>query len=418
MADQSAPEPASFDYLAHSQEKPERLHALDAVRAIALLLGIVLHGAMSFMPGLLDIGWPIADVSAHAALNYTFYVIHVFRMAAFFLIAGFFAHLVFHRRGLKAYIKDRSKRIALPLVAFWFPLIAAITATIVWAVSINGAQEDPAVPPGIPLVHLWFLYMLLWIYFFALVIRTVAAKLDQAGSMRRSVDRLFARIIRTPWAAMLLALPVMAVLYSTPDWIAWEGIRTQMNLELPIVQPLLIYAYFFGLGWLLDRQRQLLETFRRNWLVYLLIATVATAISLHLSGWEAELLDPIAADIKLPYAASYGLAVLTMSLAFVGLGLVLFSRESPLMRYLADASYWIYLMHMPVVMFFQVLLMKVPLNWFVKFPLICLLTFVPLIITYEWWVRSTWLGALLNGQRRARGLPPPSGGLSSQRPVS
>lgn len=29
---------------------PERLHALDAVRAIALLLGIVPHGTMSFMP--------------------------------------------------------------------------------------------------------------------------------------------------------------------------------------------------------------------------------------------------------------------------------------------------------------------------------------------------------------------------------
>ena len=33
-------------------DRNERLHALDAVRAGALLLGIVLHSTMSFMPGL------------------------------------------------------------------------------------------------------------------------------------------------------------------------------------------------------------------------------------------------------------------------------------------------------------------------------------------------------------------------------
>ena len=43
----------------HSQT---RLHALDAVRAFALLSGLVLHAAMSFMPGLAAVGFP-ADSS-------------------------------------------------------------------------------------------------------------------------------------------------------------------------------------------------------------------------------------------------------------------------------------------------------------------------------------------------------------------
>jgi hypothetical protein len=30
---------------------PNRLHALDAVRALALLAGVLLHGTMSFLPG-------------------------------------------------------------------------------------------------------------------------------------------------------------------------------------------------------------------------------------------------------------------------------------------------------------------------------------------------------------------------------
>ena len=41
----------------------ERVHALDAVRALALLLGVVLHAAMSFVPGIGSVGWPIVDRS-------------------------------------------------------------------------------------------------------------------------------------------------------------------------------------------------------------------------------------------------------------------------------------------------------------------------------------------------------------------
>ena len=44
-------------------EAPERLHALDAVRAGALLLGIVLHGGFSFVADAPDVLWPIHDVS-------------------------------------------------------------------------------------------------------------------------------------------------------------------------------------------------------------------------------------------------------------------------------------------------------------------------------------------------------------------
>ena len=74
-----------------------RLHALDAARGFALLLGIVLHATMSFFTII-----PAQDVSQSTTLAVTFYVIHLFRMSLFFLIAGFFAHLAFHRRGLRA----------------------------------------------------------------------------------------------------------------------------------------------------------------------------------------------------------------------------------------------------------------------------------------------------------------------------
>jgi glucan biosynthesis protein C len=100
----------------------DRLHALDAVRAYALLLGVVLHSVAGFLQDFPIPSW--ADrPSTTAAVIY--YVIHIFRMSAFFLMAGFFARMVVERRGVKAFVKDRAKRIAVPLFLFG-PVVVAI----------------------------------------------------------------------------------------------------------------------------------------------------------------------------------------------------------------------------------------------------------------------------------------------------
>ena len=76
---------------------PERFHALDATRAFALLLGVVFHAAGSFVPS--PSGAAIVDASASSGFYWFFSTSHTFRMQLFFLIAGFFGHLLYHRRG-------------------------------------------------------------------------------------------------------------------------------------------------------------------------------------------------------------------------------------------------------------------------------------------------------------------------------
>jgi len=51
--------------------------------------------------------------------------------------------------------------------------------------------------------------------------------------------------------------------------------------------------------------------------------------------------------------------------------------------------------------------MNVPLHWILKFPLILVLTLVPLLWLYDRWVRAGRIGELLNGQRLPRGLAIP-----------
>lgn len=84
----------------------ERLHALDTVRALALLLGIVLHAAHPYLTGLK--GWVTIE-SPSDTLAVIWYTIHMFRMPLFFLIAGFFGRMMLEKRGTAGFIKDRSK---------------------------------------------------------------------------------------------------------------------------------------------------------------------------------------------------------------------------------------------------------------------------------------------------------------------
>jgi peptidoglycan/LPS O-acetylase OafA/YrhL len=89
----------------------------------------------------------------------------------------------------------------------------------------------------------------------------------------------------------------------------------------------------------------------------------------------------------------------------IGLFLKFASRPSPLGRYLSDASYWIYIMHMPVVVLLQVAMMPVPVPALAKIPIVLGLASVVLVVSYDFMVRPTWIGALLNGRRYPRRLP-------------
>ena len=77
----------------------DRLHALDAVRGFALLLGVVFHAGFSFLPGMIPGIWAIVDTSPSTAISVLIFTSHIFRMSLFFFIAGFFARMMLQRKG-------------------------------------------------------------------------------------------------------------------------------------------------------------------------------------------------------------------------------------------------------------------------------------------------------------------------------
>jgi hypothetical protein len=201
----------------------ERLHALDAARGFVLLLGIVFHATVSFLPAPPGVPvWIVMDNQRSLSLAVLFYVTHIFRMTTFFVIAGFFAHMSFHKKGTRAFILDRLKRIGIPLVAGWPILFALIVAASIWGAMVMAHGKPLAPPPhyagfpAFPLTHLWFLYVLLLLYTATLSVRRLVVAFDRSGRVRAMADALVRFVVTNTVVLVLLAAPTSATLYLSP----------------------------------------------------------------------------------------------------------------------------------------------------------------------------------------------------------
>jgi glucans biosynthesis protein C len=381
---------------------PERLHALDAVRGFALLLGIVLHTTMSFVPTSHRF-WIIQDTHPSVTLAALFFVIHVFRMTTFFMIAGFFAHMSFHRRGLRDFIKDRLGRIAGPLLVGWPILFAAMVLVVLWAAGFPnggpppGTRNWPPVLPGFPLMHLWFLYVLLVFYAAVLLLRSATVGLDRTGRVRAGVDRLIDLIMRSPLAPAILAVPIGIALMLDPTWIGWLGVRTPDQSLVTNLQAVVGFGTAFSFGWLLHRQIDLIRLLERHWLLNFVAAIVLIAASLALAGFPPRPIVDHAT--RLAGCVCYALAIWTTTFAVIGLALRFLSGFSATRRYIADASYWLYLIHLPIVMALQVVVSQLDWPWPAKFVTILLVAVPVMFASYQLLVRYSVIASVLNGRR-------------------
>ena len=118
------PEPISSKIIA-------RRHDLDALRAVAMLLGIVLHGLMPFMPGLSV----IRDTQTAGWVWILFLGIHGFRMPLFFLVSGFFTAMLWQKRGVQTMLRQRSVRILLPCLLGTVTIVPLDSYVGRWAAS-------------------------------------------------------------------------------------------------------------------------------------------------------------------------------------------------------------------------------------------------------------------------------------------
>jgi peptidoglycan/LPS O-acetylase OafA/YrhL len=364
---------------------PERYHALDALRAAMMFLGIYLHAAAAYSPyG----DWHVKPRQVTTALDYTITWIHVFRMPVFYVMAGFFAALLLARYGFARAAGNRFWRIAVPFVVGWIVLYPILSFLLAFdRVGLSSAVEyilsgrffARAHP-----MHLWFLEYLIVLYALAIVVvaivpRTVWARL--AGPFRS--------LLRSVWAP----LPLVAVSFLAMLPMKWAGLDDPPGF-VPEPRIVAAYAIPFAFGWLLYANADLLDGLKRRAWLYAAAAVLASLVYLGLlylvapRGWNF-------------YAtrAAHALAMWCLILGVTGLFLRYLADHSALRRYLCDSSYFLYIAHLPLIVALQLVLLDVPLPPLAKIALVLAATIALLLPVYHYAVRPTVIGAVLNGRR-------------------
>ena len=373
--------------MAQTGRPSQRYYDLDALRAVAMFLGIVLHASVFLIPEAQPI-WPIHDAAATGDPTYKLVIetIHGFRMPVFFLLSGFFSALLWQRRGLRALGIQRLRRVFIPFAVGCFTVVPLS----VWLLAVGGGFREPYDFPlwTLPLLwlfspgHLWFLWYLLLM----------------AGAFLLAA-RLGLRF-RHP-VVWWLVIPISAgisLLMVEPIYGADNGTET-----IPDAAVISYYACFFVFGvFFYQRGYQV----RAWWTIALLPAAAAFYVGFQLLGqylaaFEGAVPDIFMFENPLTLASTLIETVCAWLMCFGLMGLFnwIASRESFTTLYFSDASYWMYLAHLPLVIAAQILVVDWPIHYHLKFLLVCAGVTVALLATYQFGVRYTFIGRALNGPR-------------------
>lgn len=249
--------------------------------------------------------------------------------------------------------------------------------------------------------HLWFLAFLCWLVLGFAVYAKVMEWLASSGAPKWLVVSPW----RYAWLIPLTLLPqaMMGEMYPV------FGPDTSVGL-LPMPHVLFYYALFFGFGALYFDANDDAGVLGRWWkftMPLCLIVLFPVGYELTLGEFGVRDTTPWLADNEgLVRGASLLIQVAyawLMSFAMIGLFRSCMSGESKTARYLSDSSYWLYLAHLPLIMLAQILVQDWTIPSLVKFALINLVVGVVLLISYQYCVRYTAIGTMLNGPRKRPG---------------
>ncbi len=379
-----------------------RLPFLDGLRVAAFALLIPYHVGMYYVTW----DWHVKSPAASAALEPFMQLSSPWRLSLLFLIAGAACHGLFAKRGALGTLKDRSRRLLLPLLfgmavivtpQAYFEVLTKVPAQLpgdggyldFWAAYLRSGRycrgDDCMVVPTWN--HLWFLPYL-WVY-------------AVAGAALASL-RLKPRAVELPaWAWLLAPAVPLALLriFVMPHWPSTHDLVHDLYNHLQ-------YGYVFAIGW---ASRTPLA--QGLWPAALRLRWVALGVSL--ATWAALLVfNARYADASPPDAVLVAARTLRGALtwwsivACCGWAQRAFPRETPGLRQAAAAVFCLYILHQSVIVLLTQALKPLALPWGLEAVLLIVLTFAVCALAYLGARRVPGLALLLGIQRRPRPAGP------------
>lgn len=391
------------------RETSSAIAGFDALKAMAAVAVVTLHAGVPYlrhpMPGLI---WPVMDSSSRL-VDAIFWSIEVVVMPLFLMIAGFLLWRSSRRLSPGRLVKSRAERLLVPL-AFGALIVLPIDL-FVWTLGLVAEGTVPAIklksykfsPPISDqiwgLAHLWFLlYVFLYV-----VVAACLFRLGSGGFLSRAATA-FSRPTRL---AVILAVVAVVSLTIAPE-IVW-GFQ---HAFLPVPSKWIYSGMFFAAGCVLAVYDGELRWACKETPRLLGASAILLPSSVLLGIW---MLEQSAGEQPIKFSANLALALLTVAAAGTcTLGLIGAAKRyivclSKPVRYLASVSFWIYIVHHPLLG-----VVHYDLKWLwpqgppiMKLAVSLAATIGLSLLMFEGMVRRTWIGVMLGYSKPS--TPEPTG---------
>ena len=355
-----------------------RFHDIDALRSFTMLLVILFH--ISAFTILFDF-WPVHEGYAYITefknnpYAYFLLIVYGYIMHLFFMISGFFTAILWQTRGLYHLAQHRLKRIALPLLVSLFTVVPILS----WLFN-----KDTFRLSHWPIIwmdgvyHLWFLWYLLLMDVVFIILVWLGLK--------------FRHYL---WWLLIPLAFIPGLFHKT---IIFGPDIPSLNI-FPDQQLFWYYIIFFIFGVFVYQRKVEMK----GWWTIALLPALILFFPVYVTLLYPKLLNSsqfswvwcLSSVIQLIFAW-------LMSFGMIGLFRMVASKERFWLRYISDASYWSYIWHLPLVIICQMLFLNWSINVHLKFLFTCIIVIIILLFTYQFFVRYTLIGTVLNGPRTRR----------------
>ncbi len=383
-----------------------RYHAFDALRGMAMFLVIGLHAALAYVEhDIKGVLWCVRDSPTLPAFDWFCWWSMGVSNPLYFTIAGFFAVMLFDAKGIRGFLANRGRRVAAPFLIGSVTILPAsmaawafgwiVSGRCTWREIVRLRFIDPTIQSErFGSGHLWFLEYLCVMLLVYAAARWMSER--KAGAFA-SIRQLLGRLVGSPWAPLFLAIPTTALLWLSREKVGVDAVLDRRNSFLIDPVKLLHHSSFFLVGVGLYGLRHELARFARPAPWFLAMAVPAfIGRAWFIASDQAATLHGLPALGLVGFGALFSWL---MVFGAIGAAHRICRNPSPTLSYLADSSYWIYLVHMPILGLIEGDLFLVPGHALWKAPLVLAVTLAIGFGSYQCLVRHTALGAALHGRR-------------------
>jgi glucan biosynthesis protein C len=354
----------------------KNINELDTLKTIIMFCVILFHSFISYVAFNSDNKlWPLEDQNQSIFLDPFILLLVTFGMPLCIFLSGFLLYILYEKKGPKTFITNRLKKML-------FPILIIIPVLSIFLQPYFEAVEVTFTLMGVKLYtyHMWFAYYLIMVIISVYILSLMGKIkiLKKIGDIAESII-----ILGFKYKYSWVLFPMIAILL--PGDLSKGAIKISYS-TIPDLSMFSSYFFIFYAGWVLNKNRYLLQKMKDNCYKTLAIGTLSHILLLLILTGIINI-NPVMDILNVKAVEIFSVVSLFVMWGFtVGLfsfSLHIFGKKDKVLEYLANSSFAIYMIHFPLCVGFIYLFAPYDINPFLKGLMVFVLTSLASFSIYE-----------------------------------